>query len=65
MNKKHLWNVVEPVEFTEEETVLLMEGKSFEHLPETLQQKVHAIDMENYLGVLPRNLRVLFDQMTS
>jgi epoxyqueuosine reductase len=65
MNKKYLSNIIKPVEFTEAETLLLMAGKSFEHLPETLQQKVHAIDMENYLGALPRNLRVLFDQVVS
>ncbi len=65
MNKKYLRNVVEPKEFTEQETALLMEGKSFEYLPEILQQKVHAIDMENYLGVLPRNLRILFDRVVS
>jgi epoxyqueuosine reductase len=62
MNKKYLADVIEPVEFTEDETLLLMAGQSFELLPETLQQKVHAIDMEHYLGVLPRNLRVLFNQ---
>jgi epoxyqueuosine reductase len=62
MNKDYLHAIIEPVEFTEEETVLLVEGKSFQLLPETLKQKIEALDMLNYLGALPRNLRVLFDK---
>ena len=63
-NKKYLSNIIEPVEFTEEETILLWEGKPFEHFPETLKKKVKEIDMVNYLGALPRNLRVLFSRET-
>jgi epoxyqueuosine reductase len=62
MNKDYLHTIIEPEEFTEEETVFLVEGKPFELFPETLKQKVKALDMYNYLGALPRNLRVLFDR---
>jgi hypothetical protein len=64
MNKDYVHTVIEPAEFTEEETALLVEGKSFELFPETLKQKVNALDMFHYLGALPRNLRVLFDKET-
>ena len=61
MNKLYLNNTIEPTDFTEEETAFLLEGKSFELFPETLKQKINALDMVNYLGTLPRNLRVLFE----
>jgi epoxyqueuosine reductase len=62
VNKDHVHTIIEPAEFTEEETVLLVEGKSFELFPEALKQKVKALDMLNYLGALPRNLSILFDR---
>jgi epoxyqueuosine reductase len=62
INKDYVHTVIEPAEFTEEETALLVEGKPFSLFPETLKQKVETLDMLNYLGALPRNLRVLFDR---
>ncbi|HEX3048995.1 MAG TPA: hypothetical protein VHY08_29905 [Bacillota bacterium] len=44
------------------ETRLLLEGKPWEQFPEQLQQKVKELNMFDYLGALPRNLTVLFNQ---
>jgi epoxyqueuosine reductase len=60
VNRHYLANTIEPAEFTEEETSLLFDGESFECFPESLKQKIDALDMKHYLGALPRNLRVLF-----
>ncbi len=65
MNGDYVHTLVEPAEFTEEETAFLVQGKSPELFPEELLQKVKALDMFNYLGALPRNLRVLFDREAS
>jgi epoxyqueuosine reductase len=62
MNRDHIHTTIEPVEFTEEETALLVGGKPYERFSEALKQKIKKIDMENYLGVLPRNLQVLLAQ---
>lgn len=62
VNKPYVDKTTEPTEFTEEEMALLLEGKAFELLPETLKKKVSALDMAYYLGALPRNLRALFDK---
>ena len=61
VNKEFLDNIVEPVEFTEAETLLLVEGKPLEKFPDVLVQKINTIDMLPYLSALPRNLKVLFD----
>ncbi len=58
-NQPYLKNKVDPVEFTEVETSLLLTGKSFELFPESLRQKVEALDMMNYFGAIPRNLHAL------
>ncbi len=49
----------ERFEFNEEETAFLLEGRPFEQFPEDLRQKVIALEMEEYLPALPRNLRAL------
>ncbi len=62
MNTPYLHTRMEPLEFTEEETALLIEGKPFEIFPESLKQKVRALEMMEYLSVVPRNLQVLLNQ---
>jgi epoxyqueuosine reductase len=59
-NRPYVNNEMEPVEFTEEETGFLLKGKPFETFPESLRQKVEALGMAEYLGAIPRNLRILF-----
>ena len=55
-NRPYLRTVRHPEEFTEEETVLLLEGKPFDRLPDGLRKKVKALEMVEYLSALPRNL---------
>ena len=62
VNKQHLENIIEPVEFTAKETLSLLEGKPLEHFSDALKHKVQVLDMGDYLSALPRNLKVLFDR---
>lgn len=64
-NNEYLDNVIEPVEFTEEETQILLEGKPLEQFSGELKQKVKELDMFGYLGVLPRNLKLLLNRETT
>lgn len=43
-------------EFTEEETNLILNGESFNELPEITKEKIEKFDLVNYYEVLPRNL---------
>jgi epoxyqueuosine reductase len=61
LNREFIHNTCEPEEFTEEETRMIMEGRTIETLPEALAQRLRALEMECYLPALPRNLQVLFD----
>ena len=63
MNRPYVDQVVKPMEFTEEETCLLIEGRVPGALPASLMEKLHSIEMDNYLDALPRNLKVLFAQI--
>lgn len=63
VNQPHLSDTIETIEFSEAETASLCEGKALDLLPEALQQKVTALEMTEYLGAIPRNLRVLFNQV--
>jgi epoxyqueuosine reductase len=58
-NKEYLNNIVEPVEFNEEETLLLLEGKPLEQFSKELALKIEKLDMSDYLNALPRNLKAL------
>lgn len=53
----------EYVEFSEDETLLLMEGVSEEALSESLRDKIERLDLLEYLHLIPRNLKVLFDKI--
>ena len=63
VNKPYLNILMEPVEFSEEETTFLMEMKPFDLLPESLRQKIDVLNMKDYLGAIPRNIRALFNQL--
>ena len=62
-NREHLNSVGKPVEFSEEETAQLYAGKPAADFSSTLTAKLRSIEMDNYLAVLPRNLKVFFDQI--
>ncbi len=63
VDKPFLGHVAGPVEFSEEETAMIMEYRPFEQFPESLPQKVTALEMNEYLGAMPRNLKALIRQM--
>ena len=61
-NKKVV-NWVEPgPTFNEEETKLLLSGKSLDELPEETRKKVEKHDLANYLFVYPRNLSAILNR---
>lgn len=60
-DRPHLNALTAFMEFSEEETAFLLEGRPFDQFSETLKQKVESLEMQEYLSVLPRNLRVLFE----
>jgi epoxyqueuosine reductase len=61
-NKEYLNNIVESVEFNDEETLLLLEGRKFEDIPSSLVQKIKQLNLVDYFDLLPRNLKVLLDK---
>lgn len=61
-NKDYLNNVVESVEFSDEETLLLLEGREFDDIPSSLVQKIKQLNLVDYFDLLPRNLKVLLDK---
>ena len=61
VNKPFVNTADKPVEFTEAESALLIEGQPFELFPEDLKQTVQALEMMEYLGAIPRNFRALFN----
>jgi epoxyqueuosine reductase len=50
------------VAFSPDETGALLEGRALDDLPTGLRAKVEALDMQEYLGAIPRNLRALLAQ---
>ena len=55
-NKKVI-NWTEPgPEFSEEETIFILNGKNYDDLPKVTKEKIEKFDLVNYYEVLPRNL---------
>ncbi|MCL2774872.1 MAG: 4Fe-4S binding protein [Oscillospiraceae bacterium] len=62
-NLEILSNITETVEFSEEETNLLLSGTPIQNLPQNLSDKIHKYYMNNYYDVIPQNLDVLFQNV--
>lgn len=62
MNAKRLNFTAGPVEFGEEETRMLLDGKPFGELPQATKDKLQTFDVGNYYEVVARNLKALFDK---
>ncbi len=61
-NKAVLGWVEEKGEFSEEETVLILQEKEFARLPSSTLRKLEQLELpEYYRNLLPRNLAVLLD----
>lgn len=63
MNDQQVDQVVESISFTEEETDLLLAGKRIETFSEDMKAKIRLLGMGDWYGAIPRNLRVLFEQV--
>ncbi len=61
-NREFLGRYEEAGEFSEEETVLLLQGEAKAELPADLTDKLADCDLLHRLGILARNLRALLDQ---
>jgi len=62
-NQRFIENVIGPIEFDEDETSLLLSGEPFEVFPDRLKHKVQLLGMDEWLGAIPRNMRVLFEAL--
>ncbi len=61
-NRGYINDIVGNVEFTREETLMLLEGKCLEKLPQELIHKLKELNLaEDYFSLIPRNLKVLFE----
>ncbi len=60
VNKEFLQFTGEQEEFSELETALILRGTGEEKLPAATMTKLKHLSLDEYLGVLPRNLSVLF-----
>ncbi len=61
-NMKQAGTVNKTVEFSEQETDMLLNGSSFESYSFEFREKVEDLGLDNYLTVIPRNLGVLFER---
>lgn len=61
-NLERLDDIVEPADFDEEETLMLLAGVPVEQFPRELREKVAGLNMTGYLAALPRNLPVLLER---
>jgi len=60
-NKDFAGWVEEGAAFSQEETVLLLQGRALDRLPAATAEKLKQSDLASYLEVLPRNLAVLLN----
>ena len=58
-------NVRNTVEFSKEDTELILSGTSFVNLPSGLAAKIELCDMKSYYPSLPRNLKAWFENPES
>ncbi|TCL59716.1 epoxyqueuosine reductase [Hydrogenispora ethanolica] len=64
-NRERIDHVTGPVEFDEAETALLLSGKTLPEFPPALRRKVRFLGMDEWLGAMPRNIRVLLENHQS
>ncbi len=54
-------NIIECVSFTEQETNMLLDGKSIDTFSKELKTKIDMLGIDKWYKAIPRNLRVLFE----
>jgi epoxyqueuosine reductase len=60
-NKDIISSISETVDFSDEETNLLLAGTPIENLPESLAEKARRFGMEGYYASIPRNLKAMLE----
>lgn len=61
-NREQLKHTIETVEFSEDETDMLLKDNNYEGYSYELKEKVKNLCMEEFLSAVPRNLKVLIDR---
>ncbi len=61
-NRSYINDIIGNVEFTREETNMLLEGKCIDELPQGLIHKLKQLNLaDDYFSLIPRNLKVLIE----
>ncbi|MDD5622549.1 MAG: 4Fe-4S double cluster binding domain-containing protein [Actinomycetota bacterium] len=61
-NKTFIGRIEDAGEFTAEETEILLQNPPVEKLPSSIIGKINLLDLEDYTGVMSRNLKVLLEK---
>ena len=61
MDRAYLDHVIGPVQFSEEETELLLSGGPLDAFSPELKQKSKLLGLDPWIENMPRNLKVLFE----
>ncbi len=61
MNKEYVNNVIGPIKFSEDETEMLMQGRTYDEFSPELKQKSNLLGLHRWPDGIPKNLRVLFE----
>lgn len=59
MNSEQKEKIIEDIFFTEEETNMLLEGKSIDSFSADFKSKVYMLGIDQWYEAIPRNLKVL------
>ncbi len=62
MNQSQLDNIMEDINFSEEETLMLLEGKDISTFPKELSEKVDILGLAECYEAIPRNLSILLEK---
>jgi epoxyqueuosine reductase len=61
MNKPYADTIIESIQFNEDETDMLLSGSPWDDFPPALKQKSKILGLDEWLGAIPRNLKILFE----
>jgi hypothetical protein len=61
MDKAYLNHTIGPIQFSEDETELLLSKSPLDTFPPELKTKSKLLGLEPWLDNMPRNLKVLFE----
>lgn len=61
MNKEFVNHILDSIQFSEEETEMLLSGIPFDTFSPGLQRKSKILGLDQWLDAIPRNLKLLFE----